>query len=110
MGSPYSYARHTEDYLAPISWRHWLGTDDSGYDVMTRLCVGGRISLFVGVGVETIILFIGGLVGLLAGYYGRGVDTALMRLTDIMFAFPDVLLAILIMAVRGPSLINLFIA
>jgi ABC-type dipeptide/oligopeptide/nickel transport system permease subunit len=110
MLSPYSYARHTEDYLAPNSARHWLGTDDSGYDVMTRLCVGGRISLFVGVGVEAIIVLVGGVIGLLAGYYGGRIDTALMRLTDIMFAFPDVLLAILIMAVRGPSLGNIFVA
>jgi ABC-type dipeptide/oligopeptide/nickel transport system permease subunit len=110
MVSPYSYARQTNDYLAPSSVRHWLGTDDIGYDVMTRLCVGGRISLFVGVGVEAIILVVGGLVGLVAGYRGGWVDTALMRVTDIMFAFPDVLLAILIMSVRGPSLANLFIA
>jgi ABC-type dipeptide/oligopeptide/nickel transport system permease subunit len=110
MVSPYSYARHTEDYLAGISGKHWLGTDDSGYDLMTRLCMGGRISLFVGVGVETIILIAGGLVGLLAGYYRGWIDTTLMRFTDIMFAFPDVLLAILIMAVWGPSLLNLFVA
>jgi len=110
MVSPYTYARHTEDYLAASSTKHWLGTDDSGYDVMTRLCVGGRISLFVGVGVEAIILAVGGLVGLIAGYRGGWVDTALMRVTDVMFAFPDVLLAILIMSVRGPSLANIFIA
>lgn len=108
--SPYSYARQTNDILAPNSARHWLGTDDSGYDLMTRLCVGGRISLFVGVGVETIILVAGGLVGLIAGYRGGWVDTALMRVTDVMFAFPDVLLAIFIMSVRGPSLVNIFIA
>ena len=110
MISPYSYARQTDDLLAPSSAKHWLGTDDSGYDVMTRLCVGGRISLFVGVGVETIILVVGGLVGLIAGYRGGWVDTLLMRVTDVMFAFPDVLLAILIMSIRGPSLANIFIA
>ncbi|MGO8670157.1 MAG: ABC transporter permease [Capsulimonadaceae bacterium] len=110
MVSPYSFSHQTDDYQAPASPKHWLGTDDVGYDEMTRLCVGGRISLFVGVGVETIILLAGGLIGLVAGYYGRWIDTALMRLTDIMFAFPDVLLAILIMAVRGPSLANLFVA
>ena len=111
MISPYTYARHTEDYLAASSAKHWLGTDDSGYDVMTRLCVGGRISLFVGVGVEAIILAVGGLVGLIAEVSRRVESTRhLMRVTDIMFAFPDVLLAILIMSVRGPSLANIFVA
>jgi len=108
--SPYSYAHPTSDISAPQSARHWLGTDDSGYDLLTRLAVGARVSLAVGVGVELIVLLVGVPVGLLAGYYGRGTDMALMRLTDMMFAFPDILLAILIMAVYGQSLGNLFVA
>ncbi|MDQ2800499.1 MAG: ABC transporter permease [Armatimonadota bacterium] len=108
--SPYSYAHPTADISAPSSARHWLGTDDSGYDLLTRLAVGARVSLAVGVGVEAIVLLVGVPVGLLAGYHGRATDTALMRLTDMMFAFPDILLAILIMAVYGQSIINLFVA
>ena len=108
--SPYRYDHATSDYSAPSSARHWLGTDDSGYDTLTRLAVGARISLVVGVGVETIVLLVGGFVGLVAGFYGRWLDAALMRLTDMMFAFPDILLAILIMAIKGPSLFNIFIA
>jgi ABC-type dipeptide/oligopeptide/nickel transport system permease subunit len=108
--SPYTYDRQTDDYSARPSARHWLGTDDYGYDLLTRLAVGARISLAVGVGVEAIVLLVGGFVGLVAGYYGRWTDTWLMRLTDMMFAFPDILLALLIMAVRGPSLVNIFIA
>ena len=108
--SPYSYAHPTADISAPSSARHWLGTDDSGYDLLTRLAVGARVSLSVGVGVEAIVLLVGVPVGLLAGYHGRATDTALMRLTDMMFAFPDILLAILIMAVYGQSVVNLFVA
>jgi ABC-type dipeptide/oligopeptide/nickel transport system permease subunit len=103
MISPYSYSVQTNDISAKPSLKHWLGTDDSGYDLAVRLAVGGRISLFVGIGVETICLFVGIAVGLLAGYYGRWSDTLLMRFTDMMFAFPDILLAILIMSVVSPS-------
>ena len=109
--SPYRYDHQTNDYSVPSSVRHWLGTDDSGYDTLTRLAVGARISLTVGVGVEAIVLFVGGLVGLVAGFYGKWLDTGLMRLTDLMFAFPDILLAILIMGmIKDPSLLNIFAA
>jgi ABC-type dipeptide/oligopeptide/nickel transport system permease subunit len=110
MVSPYRYDLQTNDILQPSSAKHWLGTDDLGYDTMTRIAVGARISLFVGVGVEAIVLLVGGFVGLLAGYYGGRIDNLLMRITDVMFAFPDILLALLIMAIRGPSLANIFIA
>ena len=108
--SPYRYDFQTTDYSASPSARHWLGTDDFGYDLLTRLAVGARISLVVGVGVEAIVLGVGGLVGLIAGFYGKWLDVGLMRLTDMMFAFPDILLAILIMAIKGPSLFNIFVA
>ena len=104
MVSHYRYDHQTDDYQRPASARHWLGTDDSGYDTLTRLAVGARISLVVGVGVEVIVLLVGIPVGLIAGFYGRWLDAGLMRLTDMMFAFPDILLAIFIMAVKGPSL------
>lgn len=108
--SHYSYAHPTDDLNAPPSGRHWLGTDDTGYDLLTRLAMGARVSLIIGVGVEAIVLLVGGLIGLTAGYYGRRTDLWLMRLTDTMFAFPDILLAILIMAIFPKSLGNLFIA
>ena len=108
--SPYTYLEGTGRSYEPPSARHWLGTDKLGYDLLTNLAYGARVSLFVGVGVEALVLLVGGAVGLVAGYYGRWTDGLLMRLTDMMFAFPDILLAILIMAVRGPSLLNIFIA
>ncbi len=107
---PYKWDTPTSDILAHPSARHWLGTDDSGYDILVRLAQGARISLFVGIGVELIVLTIGTVVGLVAGYYSGAADTVLMRFTDMMFAFPDILLAILIMAIRGPGLVNLFAA
>ena len=108
--SPYKYDTPTNDILQPNSRRHLLGTDDLGYDTLTRLAVGGRISLFVGVGVEFLVVVVGLWVGLVAGYKGGWRDNVLMRVTDMMFAFPDILLAILIMAVRGASLLNIFVA
>lgn len=72
--------------------------------------MGARVSLSVGLGVEILVLAVGIPIGLIAGYYGRWTDTLLMRLTDMMFAFPDILLAILIMAIYGQSLGNLFVA
>jgi ABC-type dipeptide/oligopeptide/nickel transport system permease subunit len=101
--SPYRYDDETNDIGSPPSSAHWLGTDDSGYDLAVRLAVGGRISLFIGVGVEVAALIIGLACGLVAGYYGKWWDTILMRFTDMMFAFPDILLAILIMAVVSPT-------
>jgi ABC-type dipeptide/oligopeptide/nickel transport system permease subunit len=108
--SPFQYDIPTDLLLQKPSALHLLGTDDTGYDIGVRLAVGARLSLFVGIGVELIVVVVGTLVGLLAGYYGGWADTLLMRFTDMMFAFPDILLAILIMAVRGPGLANVFAA
>ena len=113
--SPYHYDKQTDDISRHASARHWLGTDDSGYDTLTRLAVGARISLTVGLGVEALVLLGGVSVGLIAGYYRGWWDVALMRITDMMFAFPDILLAILIMAIirtTNPlaSFLNLFVA
>jgi oligopeptide transport system permease protein len=101
--SRYHYDQQTDDISSMPSSHHWLGTDDSGYDMAVRLAVGGRISLFIGFSVEALALLIGLTLGLCAGYYGGWADTLLMRFTDMMFAFPDILLAILIMAVVSPT-------
>jgi ABC-type dipeptide/oligopeptide/nickel transport system permease subunit len=89
---------------------HPLGTDEVGRDIMSRLIYGARISLAVAVGVEGIELIFGLLLGMLAGLKAGKLDGALMRLTDLMFAFPDILLAILIVGVFGKSLTNVFLA
>ncbi|MBW3624697.1 MAG: ABC transporter permease [Armatimonadetes bacterium] len=97
--SPYGYnqqdLRAGAQFQAP-SPAHWLGTDDLGRDLFTRLAVGARVSLGIGFGVVLIELVVGLLLGLLAGYFGGRIDTLIMRVTDVMFAFPDLLLAIFI--------------
>jgi len=90
-----------EDRLQSPSWAHPFGTDDLGRDILSRVILGAGVSLRVGFLAVGIALVIGTLIGLLAGYYGRWVDDVLMRVMDMLFAFPAVLLAIAILAVRG---------
>lgn len=100
--------------LAP-SWlpggnsAYFLGSDEQGRDVLTRMIYGARISLTVGFSAVLIGGLIGSLLGLLAGYFGRAVDEVIMTLADIQLAFPFILLAIAVIAVVGPSLRNLII-
>ena len=84
---------------APPDGRHLLGTDDIGRDVLSRLLYGARVSLGVALMVVVIEVLIGVPLGLIAGYYGKWRDTLLMRLTDVVFSFPDILLAILLAAI-----------
>lgn len=96
--------------LQSPSWGHPFGTDDLGRDVFSRVIVAAGVSLKVGVIAVGISLVVGVVTGLVAGYYGRFVDDALMRLMDMLFAFPAVLLAIAILAVLGPGVTNAMIA
>lgn len=89
---------------------HWLGTDELGRDVLSRLLYGARISLRIGLIAVAIGVGAGVPLGLAAGYYGRGVDNLIMRLVDIMLSFPSVLLAIGLVAILGPGLNNAIIA
>lgn len=92
------------------SAEHWLGTDEAGRDELSRLIYGARISLFIGV-VGTIGgVALGTIIGLLSGFFGGWFDQVAMRIVDIMYAFPGILLAIFIVAVVGPSLLNIIIA
>ena len=96
--------------LSPPSATHWLGTDQLGRDVLTRVLSGARISLGLGVGVMSAALITGSLIGLLAGLLGGWWDEGLMRLTDIFLAFPSLILAMAISAALGPNLTNVMIA
>jgi ABC-type dipeptide/oligopeptide/nickel transport system permease subunit len=96
---PYAYER--QDLLALYarpSHNHWLGTDHLGRDLLSRLLVGGRISLTVGIVAEFIIITIGTVLGSTAGYFGGWVDSLIMRIVDALYAFPDLLLIIIVMS------------
>ena len=89
---------------------HLLGTDELGRDVLSRIIYGARISLVIGLVPTTISMVIGTILGLMAGFLGKKVDFVIMRLADIMLAFPSLLLAMVVMYTLGASLINIFIA
>lgn len=96
--------------LAPPSKEHLLGTDEAGRDVLTRLLYGARISLLVGIVPTIISMLVGAVLGIIAGYNGGWVDTLIMRLADIMLAFPSMFLAMVIMYTLGDGMINIFLA
>jgi peptide/nickel transport system permease protein len=96
--------------LVPPGPRHVLGTDVLGRDLLSRTLYAGRVSLMVGLGVELVAATLGCLVGLVAGYYGRWADAVLMRATDVVMAFPSLVLAIGLIAVfQEPGLDKVFI-
>lgn len=95
--------------LPMFSEGHWLGTDNYGRDVWSRIVYGARISLVVGITAVSLGLVGGVILGLLAGYY-RKLDAVIMRIVDLLFSFPGILLAMLIIAILGTSLVNVAIA
>ncbi|OEY67483.1 ABC transporter permease [Marinobacter sp. X15-166B] len=96
--------------LDPPSWTHWMGTDDLGRDILSRVIYGARTSLIIGFNVILIAMAIGVPIGLLSGYFGGRLDMVLMRVTDVFLAFPPLLLPIAITAALGPSLVNAMLA
>jgi peptide/nickel transport system permease protein len=96
--------------LQPPSAEHVLGTDHFGRDVLSRIIHGGRVSLQVGFIAVGIALAVGGVMGLLAAFYGRWVDSTVSFVVDVMLALPGFLLALAIVAALGPSLVNVMIA
>lgn len=86
---------------------HWFGADDKGRDVFSRLLYGARVSLFIGAAAAAGSVFLGIVLGLLSGYSFGWLDQLIMRILDIMYAFPGILLALLIVSIFGSSLLNL---
>jgi peptide/nickel transport system permease protein len=103
-------AQALDSGLSGPSWAHWLGQDRLGRDLLSRLVYGARISVAVGLGTVSLSLLVGLLVGAASGFFGGKVDNVLMRLADVLLAFPGILLAIAITSVLGPSLRNVLIA
>lgn len=108
---PYDPAEQVlADRLEPPSIGHPFGLDELGRDVLARVLAGARISLLVGLSVVAASAGIGTILGSAAGYYGGWIDEAISRVTDILMAFPGILLAIALVAVLGPSLTNVVFA
>jgi peptide/nickel transport system permease protein len=99
-----------QNLLEGPSAAHWLGTDEFGRDLLSRVIWGARISLYVGAIAVTLALVAGVSLGLVAGYYGGLLDDAIARVLDVVFAFPTILLALGIVGMLGPSLTNTMIA
>ncbi len=115
--APYEPTQMFEgQYSLPPSWfegghpQFLLGTDDLSRDLLTRLIYGARVSVGVGFLVVILSLSVGSILGIIAGYVGGWIDQSIMRLTDILMSLPSILLAIVVVAVLGPSLINAVIA
>jgi peptide/nickel transport system permease protein len=99
----------TQRFLPPGP-EHWFGTDNLGRDILSRVITGSRISLWVGVITVGLAMLIGVPAGLVAGYLRGRADSIIMRLVDVFLAFPVIILAVAIVAVRGPGLTNVMIA
>lgn len=99
-----------DSILEGPSWSHWAGTDEFGKDVFSRLIVGSRISLGIGVSAVLLGALAGTILGLISGFFGGWFDRIIMRACDVLFAFPDLILAIGMVAILGPGLKNVVIA
>jgi oligopeptide transport system permease protein len=109
--SPYTFdGQDLKAIMEGPNAHHWLGTDELGRDVLTRLLFGARTSLLVGIFTQVVILAIGIPIGAFAGSMGGKTDNYLMRFVDVMYAFPDILLVILLRQILGGSIYMIFLA
>jgi peptide/nickel transport system permease protein len=109
--APYDpYEQDLSNSLSPPSAQHWFGADQYGRDTLSRILYGTRTALLAIVMADGLALLLGGSLGLLAGHLGGRVDALIMRIVDVLLAFPYLLLALIIVAVLGPSLTNSVIA
>ncbi|SDL05159.1 ABC transporter permease [Natronincola ferrireducens] len=106
---PYDLQNYEKTFQFPNA-QHWLGTDNFGRDILSRIIYGSRISLLVGFASVGASIVFGGLLGAISGYYGNKIDNVIMRAMDILMAIPGMLLAISIAAALKPGLLNLVLA
>ena len=107
--APFDPTQSSVFFLSPPNATYWLGTDDLGRDTFSRLLYGGRSSLVVGVGASVIALLIGLPIGLTAGYMGGRADLVARQIIDLFVALPGLVLALIIAAVMGPTLLNIMV-
>jgi peptide/nickel transport system permease protein len=106
--TPYGFAQtNLRERFIATSQAHWLGTDEIGRDVLTRLLYGARISLYVGFGATALGSLLAGALGIFSAYWGGRVDLLLQRVVDAWMAFPGLLILMSIMSLLGPSVVNI---
>ena len=109
--SPYAPGGLEENHiLEGPSWSHWMGTDGLGRDLLTRILYGARVSIVVGIGTAVIALVIGTFYGLISGYAGGVLDNLLMRIVDVFYSLPDLLIFILLSLLFGRNITGVLIA
>lgn len=108
--APYDPLAQASERLQPPSAAHLFGTDAVGRDVLSRVISGARISMPLALSLVVASMIVGGTLGAIAGYFGKAVDEVIMRIADLVFAFPTIILAMVITAALGPSLTNAVIA
>jgi peptide/nickel transport system permease protein len=107
--APYNPTEITGDFSAAPSMQHWLGTDQVGRDVFSRVIYAARVSLAVGVGAVAISAIIGTVLGLISGYFGGIIDGIIMRITDMFMSFPYIMFILVVASIVGPGLTNIII-
>ncbi|PIQ99654.1 MAG: peptide ABC transporter permease [Nitrospinae bacterium CG11_big_fil_rev_8_21_14_0_20_45_15] len=109
--APYSYeTQDTANVLASPGVEHWMGSDRLGRDLYSRILYGARVSLSIGIFTTALALLIGTVYGAVSGYIGGRVDQAMMRIVDVVFSLPDLLMIILITVVMGRGMMGIFLA
>jgi peptide/nickel transport system permease protein len=108
--APHNPYEVSEFFEAAPSADHPLGTDPVGRDVLSRILYGSRVSLIIGVGTVFVYVLIGGILGILSGYFGGKLNTLIMRFTDIVMSFPQIMIILVLVSIMGPSTYNVIFA